>query len=160
VNLHTHTLTLFLSILTEHLSPKAKQAVASRACLTPEELDRWQNLPLRAKGLEKRLMSPNLLKPSLLYQTLVNVPGEQILYLMLHSGQRLVQDRIRNYLQKYFLAAQEITDEDILRIGITRESPQFKKKKEELIATRLNSRPKRVGPPEMTEGVAVGGRRP
>lgn len=159
VTLHTHPLTLFLSILTEHLPPKDKQAVVSRANVTPEELDRWQKLPLRAKGLEKRLLSPSLLRPSLLYQTLVSAPGEQILHLMLHSGQRLVQDRIRNYLQKYFMAAQEVTDEDVLRIGITRESPQFKKKKDELVATRLNSRPKRpVQQEELTAGVAVGRR--
>jgi len=76
------------------------------------------------------------------------------MFLYLTSSQRLVQDRIRNYFQKYIPAAQEISDRDIAALGHEPGSPKFKKAKEELIKARLDSRPKRPMP-EMSEAAAA-----
>jgi hypothetical protein len=112
--------------------------------LERSEFDASQKLDARAKKLEKELQSAKLQKPSALYDLLSKVPGELILYLLVKSGQRLVQDRIRNYLQKYLLMAQEVTDKDVIEAGGTLGTPKFQKMKEQMIASKLNSRPKKV----------------
>lgn len=157
VDLHVEPLSLFLSILTENLTPKERSGVLEHLTLSDDELGRLQKLPTRAKKLEKDLLSSTLQRPSNLYNALRQAPGEQVLYLLMHSTQRLVQDRIRNYLQKYWPMAQEVTDQDVLALGIAANSPQFAKKKAELVNTRLNSRPKKVVPEEAPVApVAVG----
>jgi len=40
--------------------------------------------------------------------------GDQILFLLAHSSERLVHDRIKNYLGKYLPTAQEVTERDVL----------------------------------------------
>jgi hypothetical protein len=99
------------------------------------------------------------------YQVVSKAAGEQVLYLLLRSQQRLVQDRIRNYLQKYLPMAQEVTEEEIQAKGVAPGSPKYEKVKEELIAAKLNARPKRptpeelAAPPATPEPVAPGGLR-
>jgi hypothetical protein len=99
-----------------------------------------------AKKLERDLKSAKLQKPSQLYQLLVKSPGELVLYLLVYSNERLVQDRIRNYFQKHLPASLEITDEMVAATGVTPGTPKFQKAKEEMIVTRLNARPKKVEP--------------
>src|SRR6185436_18768664 len=91
-----------------------------------------------------------LTKPSLLYAALSQAAGDQMLYLLMKSGERLVQDRIKNYLQKYLPAAQEVTDKDVeAATGIAPDNPKFRKAKEQTIAARLDARPKKpVAEPE------------
>jgi hypothetical protein len=76
----------------------------------------------------------------------VKTPGEQILYLAVYSTQRIVQDRIRNYFQKYLPAAAEITDEMVAATGVAAGTPKFQKAKEEMILKRLDARPKKPEP--------------
>jgi hypothetical protein len=64
----------------------------------------------------------------------------------LRSQQRTVQDRIRNYLQKYIPTAQEITDPQVVEAGFTPGTPKFEKAKAEMIAKRLDARPKKPEP--------------
>jgi hypothetical protein len=85
------------------------------------------------------------------YQTLVKAPGDQVLFLLLRSAERLVQDRIRNYLQKYLSAAQEVGDSDVVAPGVQPGTPKFEKAKAELIAARLDARPKKIPPPPPVE---------
>src|SRR5262249_13699308 len=89
---------------------------------------------------------PKLQKPSQLYQVLVKAPGEQVLYLLVYSEQRLVQDRIRNYFQKYLPASLEITDEAVAATGVAPGTPKFARVKDEMVLTRLDSRPKKPAP--------------
>jgi tRNA nucleotidyltransferase/poly(A) polymerase len=147
VDLHTDQLALFLNVLGEKLSPKEKAALAKNVEMAREEWQNWQKLESKALKLEKELKSPRLNRPSQVYSVLAPVPGEQILLLLMRSQQRLVQDRIRNYLQKYVVTAQEVTDADVLAKGVKPESPKFHKAKQELIAARLDARPKKVTPP-------------
>jgi hypothetical protein len=77
---------------------------------------------------------------------LVKSPGELVIWLMVYSEQRLVQDRIRNYFQKYLPASLEITDEIVAATGVAPDSPKFAKVKEQMILTRLDARPKKPAP--------------
>ncbi len=140
---------LFLHVLTEKLTPREKTALARTLRLNKEELELWRKLESRAKKLEKALKSPKLHKPSALYLALAKAAGDEVLFLLLYSSHRIVQDRIKNYLQKYLPVAMEITDEQIRARGVEPGSREYEKVKQELIVARLNARPKKpAAPPE------------
>jgi tRNA nucleotidyltransferase/poly(A) polymerase len=146
-DLHLDPLGPFLNVLTEKMTPKERNAMAAKLALEKPELDLWLKLDSRSKKLEKELSSSKLQKPSQLYATLCNAMGDQILYLYLRSSQRIVQDRIRNFFQKYLLTAQEITDKEVAAAGAEPGTPKFKKLKDEMIAARLDGRTKKPAPP-------------
>jgi tRNA nucleotidyltransferase (CCA-adding enzyme) len=157
VDLHLESTGLFLYFLTDKLSAKEKAAFAKSIGLTRKEVDQWQKLEARSKKLEKDLKSAKLQKPSHIYHLLSKAPGDQILFLLAHSSERLVQDRIKNYLQKYLPSAQEVTEKDVLAAadGLRPGTPKFQKVREQLIVTRLDSRPKKVPPPEAAPPAAT-----
>ncbi|MEK7406053.1 MAG: hypothetical protein AAB225_13180 [Acidobacteriota bacterium] len=138
---------LFLSLLTEKLSPKEKAALIKGLALRKSEIDLWQKLEGRARKIERRLKSAKPRRPSEIYRVLAPAPGEEIFFLLTHSSLDLVRDRIRNCLQKYFPLAQEVTDEQVRAKGVEPGTPKYKKTKEELIQARLDARPKRPAPP-------------
>jgi hypothetical protein len=73
------------------------------------------------------------------------VPGELLLFLLIRSAQRVVQDRIKNYLQKYLLTAHEVTDAEVAAAaGVGPGTPKFVKMKEQMTTQRLDARPKKV----------------
>jgi len=141
-----HPLPLFLTVMTEKLNPKEFSALTKAAVLTKAELSATQKLESVATKLERDLKSAKLQKPSQIYQLLVNTPGEAILYLLVYSEQRLVQDRLRNYFQKHLPATQEVTDEMVAATGVTAGTPKFEKTKEQMILKRLDARPKKPAP--------------
>jgi hypothetical protein len=116
-------------------------------------VESWQKLEARAKKLEHAVKSTRLRLPSQIYQALVKAPGDELLFLLYRSQQRTVQDRIRNYLQKYYPAAQEVSDAEIEKAGARPGTPKYLKLKEQLITTRLNTR-KKPAPPPAEEPVA------
>lgn len=134
---------LFMNLLTEKLSPKEKAALVKALGMKPSEVDPWKKLDARARKLERDLKSARLSRPSQIYQALVKAPGDQVLYLLLRSQLRLVQDRVRNYLQKYLPVAQEVTEEEVRAKGVQPGTPKYEKVRNELIAARLNARPKK-----------------
>jgi tRNA nucleotidyltransferase/poly(A) polymerase len=142
-----HSLPLFLNVLLEKLNAKERAEVIKAAELSKPEIAASQKLDAVAKKLERDLKSAKLQKASHLYQLLFSAPGEAILYLLLHSTQRIVQDRIKNYFQKHLPASLEITDEMVAATGATPGTPKFSKAKEQMILTRLDARPKKP-PPE------------
>jgi tRNA nucleotidyltransferase/poly(A) polymerase len=144
--LRTHCLPLFLGVLMEKLNAKERSALAKAAALTKADLNACQKLESGAKKLERELKSPKLQKPSQLYQVLSKAPGEMVLYLLVYSAQRLVQDRIRNYFQKYLPVSLEVTDEAVLATGVAAGSPKFQRVKEDMIRARLDARPKKPAP--------------
>ena len=149
IDIHLESMGLFLYFLTEKLNAKEKAAFAKGIELSKKEMDLWQKLDVKSKKLEKDLKSAKLQKPSHVYSLLSKSPGDQFLFLLAHSSERLVHDRIRNYLQKYLPTAQEITDKDVLATGARPGTPKFQKVREELILTKLDARPKKVPPPEV-----------
>ncbi len=148
---HLDCFGLFMTVLTEKLSPKEKSALSSDLGMEKDDVDQWQKLEARAKKLEKDLKSAKLQKPSHIYHAVARAEQEELLFLLLKSTERLVQDRIKNYFQKYLLAAQEITDRDVVAAGGQPGTPKGQKLRDELIATRLDSRPKKVVPPPEPE---------
>ncbi|MFN9298846.1 MAG: hypothetical protein ACK6DZ_14215, partial [Acidobacteriota bacterium] len=98
----------------------------------------------KVRSLETTLKSAKLQKPSLVYAALADVPAEIIFVLLGKTSLRLVQDRIKNFLQKYLPAAVEITGEDVLREGADPLSPKGQKLRKQLIAARLDARPRRA----------------
>jgi tRNA nucleotidyltransferase/poly(A) polymerase len=147
VEFQVNSLPLFLAVLLDKLNAKERATFVKAVGLTKGEVNAWQRLEGAAKKLEREVKSPKLQKPSQLYQVLVRAPGEQILYLAVYSEQRIVHDRIRNYLQKYLPAAQEITEETVAASGVTPGTPKFQRAKEQLILARLDARPKKPAPP-------------
>lgn len=139
-------LSLFLEVLCENLNAKERSSLAKAAGLGRAELGHWQKLEASSKKLEKALKSPKLHKPSHIYQALTDVPGEQILYLAVYSEQRLVQDRIKNYFQKYLPASREVTDDMVVAEGVKPGTPKFQKLKLEMVLKRLDARPKKPEP--------------
>ena len=104
-DLRLENLGLFLDFLAEKLTPKEKAALVERCGLGAREVELWQKLESRSKKLDRELKSAKLQKASRIYQALSHVPGDQVLFLLLRSPQRLVQDRIKNFLQKHLPAA-------------------------------------------------------
>jgi len=154
----------FLFVLAEKLSAKERAELIRTLEMHKSEVDLWQKLEPRAKKLEHALKSARLRLPSHIYQMLIKAPGDELLFLLYHSQQRTVQDRIRNYLQKYYPMAQEVSDAEIEKAGGKPGTPRYAKLKEELILTRLNSR-KKPAPPQPAESAqplgapaAAGGR--
>jgi tRNA nucleotidyltransferase (CCA-adding enzyme) len=136
----------FLLVLTEKLNTKEKQALVKQTEMRKAEVDLWQKLPARAKKLESALKSPKLKKASQIYDLLTKSTPDDILYLLYHSPARLIQDRIRNYLQKYVPLSQEITDAEVEAKGVAPGTPKFQKLKEEMIVARLDGRTKKPPP--------------
>ena len=147
VDIHLEAMGVFLYFLTEKMPAKESAAFSKRIGLTKREMELWQKLEARSKGLEKSLKSAKLQKPSLVYSVLSKAPGDQIVFLLAHSSERLVHDRIKNFLQKYLPAAQEVTEADVVAAGGKPGTPKFQKVREDVILTRLDARPKKVVPP-------------
>jgi tRNA nucleotidyltransferase (CCA-adding enzyme) len=147
MDIHLESMGLFLYFLTEKLPVKDRATLIKNVGLSRREVDLWQKLEGKSKKLERDLKSAKLQKPSKVYQALTGVPGDQILFLLAHSTERLVHDRIKNYLQKYLPSAQEVTDRDVLATGARPGTPKFQKVREEMILTKLDARPKKIPPP-------------
>jgi len=149
IEFRVNGLPLFLSVLMEKLNAKERGDLIKASALTRSEVNAWQKLDAVAKKLERELKSAKLQKASHLYQLLTKTPGEVMLYLLLHSAQRIVQDRIRNYFQKYLPLSMEVTNEAVAATGAVPGTPKFQRVKEEMILARLDARPKKpVLPPE------------
>jgi len=148
-----NNLPLFLALVTERLTSREKAELIRTVGLRAADVSAWKNLEARAKKLERELKSPKLHKPFQVYEVLSPAPGELVLFLLVHSDLRLVQDRIRNYLQKYLPAAVEVTDQEVIAQGEQPGTAKFRKMKSALIEARLHARPKRPAPEEPPAGV-------
>ncbi len=141
VDLDVEPLGLFLLTLTDGLPPKERSALVKSSGLTKADVNAWQKLEPKARKLEKQLASATLKKASQVYRLLASAPGDEVLYLAARSQQRIVQDRLKNYLQKYLPAALEVTDAEVIeKSGAERGTPKFRKAREEMVAARLDSR--------------------
>jgi tRNA nucleotidyltransferase/poly(A) polymerase len=144
LNLQVNSYALFLFLLLEKLGPKERAQLVKAVDLGKPELEAAMKLEGRAAKVERELATAKLTRPSALYAILSKVPGEILLFLLMRSSHRLVLDRIKNYLQKYLPAAQEITDKDIIEKGAEPGTAKFAKLQLQLINARLDARPKKV----------------
>ncbi len=135
---------LFFFLLFEKLSPKERAQLTRSIEFQKDQLEAAARLESRAAKVEKELATAKLTRPSSLYAMLSKVPGEILLFLLARSGQRLVIDRIKNYLQKYLPSAQEVTEQEVIEKGGVPGTPKFEKLKWQLIAARLDAKPKKI----------------
>ncbi len=142
LNLHVDAYALFVYLLLEKLNPKERAQLVKTVELPKADLDAASKLETRANKLENELATAKLTRPSALYAMLCKVPGEALLFLLMRSTQRLVLDRLKNYLQKYLPAAQEVSEKDV--VGAEPGTPKFAKLHQQLINLRLDARPKKV----------------
>jgi tRNA nucleotidyltransferase (CCA-adding enzyme) len=134
---------LFLALLFEKLSGKERNQMIANVGLDKGSADAAQKLESRAAKFEKELAAAKINRPSTLYALLSKVPGEVLIYASLKSGQRIIVDRLKNYFQKYLPTAQEVTPQDVMEQGGQPGTAKFDKIYKELIAARLDARPKK-----------------
>ncbi|MGA8028856.1 MAG: hypothetical protein WB992_17075 [Bryobacteraceae bacterium] len=144
VGLSVDSYALFLFLLLENLTAKERAQLVKTVGIPKTDLDSATKLESKASKVEKELATAKLQRPSALFAALSKIPGEILLFLLMRSSQRLVLDRIKNYLQKYLPAAQEITEKDVIERGGEPGTPKFTKLRQQLIAARLDARPKKV----------------
>jgi tRNA nucleotidyltransferase/poly(A) polymerase len=153
----------FLYALTEKFSPKEKQALIKGLELAKADVDAWQKLEARAKKLETALRSQRIRKASQVYHIVANAAPDEVLFLLYHSALKPVQERLRNYFQKYLLTVLEITPEEWASIEGKPGTPKYAKAREDFITIRLDRRPKKVeqppAPPPPPPQELVGARR-
>jgi tRNA nucleotidyltransferase/poly(A) polymerase len=142
VEVASHSYALFLFLLLEKLNAKERTQLIKALDIPRTELDAAGKLEARAKKVEKELTAAKLQRPSALYAILSKVPGEILSFLLMRSSQRIVIDRVKNYLQKYLPMAQEVTEQDV--VGAEPGTPKFAKLYQKLVAERLDARPKKV----------------
>ena len=140
---------LFLFFLFEKLTPKDKAGLIKTCDISKPAVNNAAKLAISAKKFEKALKAPKLKRPSLVYSTLSEGIGEEILFVLARSTERLVLDRVKNYFQKYLPMAQEVTDIEVTaETELEPTSPKFAKAKATMIAKRLDARPKKPTPEE------------
>jgi tRNA nucleotidyltransferase (CCA-adding enzyme) len=138
----------FLYAVTEKLSPKEKQALIKSTELPKHDVDLWQKLEARAKKLESALKSARLRKASQVYHIVANALPDEVLFLLYHSAVKPVQERLRNYFQKYLLTVQEITPEEWATVEGKPGTPKYNKAREDFVSHRLDRRVKKPPVPE------------
>lgn len=134
----------FYIVLTESLSPRDRAELVAKIGMNKEDLESCKRLQAHAKKLETQLKSATLRKPSQIYQVISGAEPDEILFVLHESGQRIVQDRIRNYIQKYLPMVHEITEAEFEAAGALPGMPKFEKAREAFVTARLNARPKKV----------------
>ena len=105
-----------------------------------------KHLEARAKKLESALKSARIKKASQVYHLVVAAQPDEVLFLLYHSPLKPVQERLRNYFQKYLQLVQEITPEEWATVEGQPGTPKYAKAREDFLTYRLDRRVKK--PPE------------
>jgi hypothetical protein len=134
----------FLWVLTEEFTPKEKQALIAATDMPKAQADQWLKLEARAKKLEAALRSARIKKASQVYHLVSPAAPDEVLFLLYHSALKPVQERLRNYYQKYLPLLQEITAEEWAAVEGKPGTPHQHKAREEFITHRLDRRPPRT----------------
>jgi tRNA nucleotidyltransferase (CCA-adding enzyme) len=136
----------FLYVLTEKFTAKEKQALIKSVELAKADVDQWQKLDARSKKLEAALRAPRIRKPSQVYHLITGAHPDEVLFLMYKSTVRPVQDRLKNYFQKYLPMVMEITPEEFAAAESRPGHRHTNKAREEYITMVLDRRPKKPEP--------------
>ena len=133
----------FLFALTEKLTAKEGQSLIRATGLTKAEEELWLKLDARSRKLETSLRSARIKKASQVYHIVSDAPPDEVLFLLYHSSQRPVQERMKNYFQKYLPAIQEIAPEEWATVEGKPGTPKYVKAREAFVNNRLDRRPKK-----------------
>jgi tRNA nucleotidyltransferase (CCA-adding enzyme) len=146
----------FLVVLLEKAGAREKADLMRAFALSKKEADGLKKLEGHAKKLESALKSSRITKPSHVYDALCDASTDEVLLVLYDSAQRVVQDRIRAYYQKYLALAQEVTEEQVAATGVKPGTPKFEKAFRAMVTTHINARPKKIPPPEPEVAVTPG----
>jgi len=138
----------FLLALTAKLTPKEKSALFKAVDLPKTEIEQMRILEPRARKLEQALQSARVKKPSHVYRILAEARPDEMVFLLGHSGQRTVQERIRSYLQKYLPAMQAVAPSAWEALDGQPGTPKYNRSRQALLASHLDVRPRK---PPLTE---------
>jgi tRNA nucleotidyltransferase/poly(A) polymerase len=138
----------FLLALTAKLTPKEKSGLFKAVEMPEADIDQMTNLEPRARKLEQALKSARVKKPSHVYQALAGAPADEIVFLLGNSVQRVVQERIRNYLQKYLPTMQEVAPAEWEALEGQPGTPKYNRNRQAFLASRLDVRPRKPLVPE------------
>jgi len=137
----------FFYVLTEKMNAKEKQTLIKAIEMRKPEVDLWQKVEGRAKKLETALKSARIRKASQVYFLVAGAAPDEVLFVMYHSGVKPVQERMKNYFQKYLPAIQEITPEEWAAVD-AKAGTKRNKAREEFMTDRLDRRVRKpVVPP-------------
>lgn len=146
----------FLYVLAEKLSPRERSVLVRNTSMPRADVELWRKLDVRARKLESALKSARLRKPSQVYQVLAAANSDEILFLLYRSPLRPVQERIRNYLQKYIPLVQEIPAGELEPADAKPGTPRYAKAKAALLALRLDRRVRTPAPlPAASDAIAL-----
>jgi tRNA nucleotidyltransferase (CCA-adding enzyme) len=147
----------FLTVLTEKLTQREKSDLLRVFELSKPQEEALKKLEAQAKKLEATLKSSKITRPSHVYDAVHGATTDEVLLVLYQSAQRVVQDRIRAYYQKYLALAQEVTEEQVAATGVKPGTPKFDKAFRAMVTTHLNARPKKIPPPEPEIAAAAPG---
>lgn len=136
----------FLHALTDKLTPREKAELVRNTRMTRAEADSWQKLEPRARKLEQALKSARVRKPSQVYQILSRAAGDEVCFVLYRTPYKPVQERVKNYYQKYLPLARQLSQEDLAAIAAAPGTPKFEKKRLELLAAHLDRRVRKPAP--------------
>jgi tRNA nucleotidyltransferase (CCA-adding enzyme) len=129
-----------LLALTAKLTPKEKSGLFKAVEMPKAEIDQMRNLEPRSRKLEHALKSARVRKPSHVYEILAAAPSDEIVFLIGNSSQKLVQERLRNYLQKYRPAMQEVPLSVWQALEGQPGTPKHHRSRQAFLASRLDVR--------------------
>ena len=138
----------FLYVLAEKLTAKERPALVKATALSKPDVELWQKLETRSRKLETALRSARIRKASQVYRLVSMAHPDEVLFLLYHSALKPVQERLRNYFQKYLLTVQEITPEEWATVEGKPGTPRYAKAKDDFVANRLDRRVKKPPVPE------------
>ena len=138
----------FLLALTAKLTPKERSALFKAVELPKPEIDQMRNLEPRARKLEQALQSAHVKKPSHVYQILSDAQTGDVVFLLGNSAQRVVQERIRNYLQKYLPAMLEVAPAAWEALEGQPGTPKYNRNRQAFLASHLDVRARKPLAPE------------
>jgi tRNA nucleotidyltransferase/poly(A) polymerase len=138
----------FLLALTAKLTAKEKIGLFKAVEMPKTEIDRMRDLEPRARKLEQALKSVRVKKPSHVYQILSSAPADEMIFLLGNSVERVVLERIRNYLQKYLPTMQQVAPSGWEALVGQPGTPKYNRSRQAFLAERLDVRPRRPQEPE------------
>jgi hypothetical protein len=130
----------FLLALTAKLTPREKSGLFKTVEMPKTDIQDLRNLEPRARKLEQALKSARVKKPSHVFQTLDGAPTDELVFVLGNSVDRVVQDRLRNYLQKYLPSMQAVAPAEWQTLEGQPGTPKYNRNRHSFLAAHLDVR--------------------
>lgn len=90
-------------------------------------VERWRNLEDDTRDFAKQLSGKDLAQPSQIWKFLMQSKPEAVLFAAITSRPAVVEQKIKNFLNKWPLAKQKLPFPEMAEMRITPEHPDYKK---------------------------------